>query len=315
MYIALLFSGHQRSFLKHAERWRRLIGALEDKGAIVNCFFHSWTVDCRVEERRGARIEGSYIKVPLERRMEMIEALPFRAYCFEDENTIEPLLVLPKRVFLLEKQAAKKHIGMQLYSMQRSYEMMKQWEKSKGIEHSTIVKLRFDTFPKSWNIREFFLSTDQQFSHLLIAANEKVHRHPGGGGGCLKCCAAHRAWWESGGHDAGTSLPVHEGIHGNDICDFYAIGNRLTMERYMTVYSRVTELYSEALFEESLRFAKENWRKPLIACTTDSDDIRLTLDARQMEDERVACFYPERLQRINLEGFSVLHAASMFYRD
>jgi hypothetical protein len=35
----------------------------------------------------------------------------------------------------------------------------------------------------------------------------------------------------------------------------------------------------------------------------------------EMEDESTVCFYPERLQRLNLEGFSVLPAASMFYRD
>ena len=292
-----------------------MINDLEKNGAKVNCFFHSWTVDCHVEESHGRRIEGSYVKVPLQRRNEMISALPFRQYCFENEHEVEPRLVLPPRAFLLDKQAAKKYIGMQLYSMQRSYEIMRQWERNNKIEHSTIVKLRFDTSPKEWNIREFFLSEDKLFAPMLIAANDQVHRHPGGGGGCLKCSEIHWQWWKKGGHDAGIVLPTHQGQHGNDICDLYAIGNRLTMERYMTVYSRATQLYSEELFNSSLEVVANQWRKPFAPCSVDENDIRLPLDGWEMEDEHVACFYPERLQRLNLEGFSVLHAASLFYRD
>jgi hypothetical protein len=322
MYIALLFSGHKRSFMKHAGRWRELIDALEADGAIVNCFFHSWTVDCQVEQRGRQRIEGSYVKVPLEGKQEMIDALPFKNYCFEDEEKAEAQLVLPERAFLLDKQAAKKHIGMQLYSMQRSYEQMIQWEKENDIEHSTIVKLRFDIEPKRWDKREFFLSEDPRFARLLIASNEAVHKHPGGGGGCLACCEQHRKWWEQGWRDKRSEGPEpedelwqHEGAHGNDICDLYAIGNRLTMERYMTVYSRATKLYSPELFESTFNFVKTILKKPFSACSVDDRDLRLALRNKDMEDHRLACFYPERLQRLNLEGFSVLHAASMFYRD
>jgi hypothetical protein len=311
MYIALLFSGHKRSFMKHAGRWREFIGALEKEGGKVNCFFHSWTVDCEVEKQGHQRVEGSYIKAPLVDREAMITALPFRQYCFEDEQAIKAKLILPERALLLDKQAAKKHIGMQLYSMQRSYEQLIQWEKSKGIRHSTIVKLRFDTEPRSWSTREFFLSEDPRFARLLIAANEKVHKHPGGGGGCVACDNRHRQWWKEG---AEGEMWLHDGPHSNDICDLYAIGNRLTMERYMTVYSRATELYSEALFQSSLDFAR-TLRKPITDCPIDNRDRRIPLRNLEMEDHRLACFYPERLQRLNLEGFGVLHAASCFYRD
>lgn len=322
MYIALLFSGHKRSFMKHVGRWRELIGALEANGAIVNCFFHSWTVDCQVEHRGRQRIEGSYVKVPLENKRETIDALPFRKYCFEDEAIIEPTLILPDRTFLLDKQAAKKHIGMQLYSMQRSYEQMILWEKENNISHTTIVKLRFDVEPRRWNIREFFLSGDSRFARLLIASNETVHQHPGGGGGCLACCEQHRKWWEqgwqdkrSGGPEPEDELWQHEGAHSNDICDLYAIGNRLTMGRYMTVYSRVTMLYSPEVFETSFNFAQTRLRRSVHACPMDNRDLRVAARGKDMEDHRLACFYPERLQRLNLEGFSVLHAASCFYRD
>lgn len=308
--------------MKHVGRWRELIGALEANGAIVNCFFHSWTVDCQVEHRGRQRIEGSYVKVPLENKREMIDALPFRKYCFEDEAIIEPTLILPDRTFLLDKQAAKKHIGMQLYSMQRSYEQMILWEEENNISHTTIVKLRFDVEPRRWNIREFFLSGDSRFARLLIASNETVHQHPGGGGGCLACCEQHRKWWQqgwqdkrSGGPEPEDELWQHEGAHSNDICDLYAIGNRLTMERYMTVYSRATMLYSPEVFETSFNFAKTRLRRPVYACPIDDRDLRIAARGMDMEDHRLACFYPERLQRLNLEGFSVLHAASMFYRD
>ena len=298
-----------------------MIRELEDKGAIVNCFFHSWTVDCHAEMKGNRRIEGSYVKSPLEDKEGMIAALPFRHYFFEDEEEQEAFLQLPERAFLLDKQAAKKHIGMQLYSMQRSYEAMLQWEKKNNIEHNTIVKLRFDISPSRWDTREFFLSTDHRFQNLLIAANEKAHPHPGGGGGCLQCDRLHAKWWEDqwGGKKEGpeptTELWLHEGPHTNDICDLYAIGNRKTMARYMTVYSRAVELYSPALFERTYYHWHNEKRKGAITCPHDSADLRITASGKEMEDERIACFYPERLQRLNLEGFAVLHAASVFYRD
>ena len=322
MYIALLFSGHKRSFMKHAGRWREMIASLEAKGAVVNCFFHSWTVDCEVEHRGGHRVEGSYVKTPLADIEAMITALPFKNYCFEEEKQAEAQLILPDRAFLLDKQAAKKHIGLQLYSMQRSYEQMIQWERKNNILHSTIVKLRFDIEPRRWDTREFLLSEDPRFARLLIAANEAVHRHPGGGGGCLSCCDKHRQWQKQCEHNNAEEtfgpkdeLWQHDGPHGNDICDLYAIGNRLTMERYMTVYSRVRQLYSDEVFETSLHFAGTSLRRSVNTCPIDDRDLRIAARGMEMEDPRLACFYPERLQRLNLEGFSVLHAASCFYRD
>jgi hypothetical protein len=321
VHIALLFSGHKRSFLKHAERWREMIKELEANGAVVNCFFHSWTVDCHAEMRGNQRIEGSYVKSPLTDQQEMVNALPFRHYFFEDEDKAEASLVLPKRAFLLDKQAAKKHIGLQLYSMQRSYEAMIQWEKKNNIEHSTIVKLRFDTAPAHWSVREFFLSTDHRFKKLLIAANEHAHPHPGGGGGCVKCQRLHNDWWKhcwkEGKEETepDDELWQHEGAHSNDICDLYAIGNRETMARYMTVYSRVVELYSPELFERSYQRWHNEKRKGAVACPYDENDLKAAAWGMEMEDEHFACFYPERLQRLNLEGFAVLHAASIFHRD
>ena len=322
MYIALLFSGHKRSFMKHAGRWREMIASLEAKGSVVNCFFHSWTVDCEVEHRGRQRVEGSYVKTPLADMEAMITALPFKNYCFEEEKQAEAQLILPDRAFLLDKQAAKKHIGLQLYSMQRSYEQMIQWERKNNIVHSTIVKLRFDIEPKQWDTREFLLFEDPRFARLLIAANETVHRHPGGGGGCLSCCEKHRQWRRQcqpnnarESFEPKDELWQHDGPHNNDICDLYAIGNRLTMERYMTVYSRVRQLYSDEVFETSLHFAGTSLRRSVSTCSTDSRDLRIAARDMDMEDPRLACFYPERLQRLNLEGFSVLHAASCFYRD
>jgi hypothetical protein len=298
-----------------------MIAELEANGAIVNCFFHSWTVDCHAEARHGQRIEGSYVKSELTEQEEMINALPFRHYVFEQEEEKESLLILPPRAFLLDKQAAKRHIGMQLYSMQRSYEAMLQWEKANNIKHATIVKLRFDTAPRSWNTREFFLSADPRFKKLLIAANERVHPHPGGGGGCIKCHKLHEQWWRSqwqGNEKApepSEELWRHDGPHGNDICDFYAIGNRETMERYMTVYSRVVKLYSSDKFECTHQRWHGEMRRSSFPCPIDENDLRIAARGMEMEDESTVCFYPERLQRLNLEGFSVLPAASMFYRD
>jgi hypothetical protein len=270
--------------------------------------------------RGNQRIEGSYVKSPLTDQQEMVNALPFRHYFFEDEDKAEAILVLPKRAFLLDKQAAKKHIGLQLYSMQRSYEMMLQWERENNVEHSTIVKLRFDTAPTHWNIREFFLSTDYRFKKLLIAANERVHPHPGGGGGCIKCQRLHNDWWKHGKEgtkelEPDNELWQHEGAHSNDICDLYAIGNRETMARYMTIYSRAVELYSPELFERSYHRWHGEKRKGAVGCPWDKNDLRVNAWGMEMEDEHFACFYPERLQRLNLEGFAVLHAASIFHRD
>lgn len=193
--------------------------------------------------------------------------------------------------------------------------------KENGLQHSTIVKLRFDTFPQSWNLREFFLSQDSRFANLLIAANEKVHPHPGGGGGCLLCHNEHRRWWEQ--HWTGRDIRPepsdllwqHNGPHGNDICDFYAIGNRTTMGQYMTLYSRILELYPDTFFNDGLRYWHEKKRKKSFPCPIDDQDVRVPAHNMEMEDAQLACFYPERLQRFNLKDFSVLPAASMFYRD
>lgn len=318
MNIAFLFSGHKRSFLKHKERWKEFIKELEEEGAVVDCFYHSWTEDCLAKQVGRNRMEGVYVKQPLEDKETMLEGLPFKHGWFDDETKVLKKLKMPKNALLLNKQAAKINIALQLYSMEQSYRAMKAYERKTGISYTTIVKLRFDIEPKRWNIREFFLFDDPRFAKLLIASNNAVHSHPGGGGGCLACDKKHQQWWEQSWQDKKKEGPEpedtiwqHDGPHSNDICDLYAIGNQETMGRYMTVYSRLLELYPPSLFEQSLEIAKSLPR----TLSEEGDDWRIGANGKEMEREDMACFYPERLQRINLEGFSVLHAASCFYRD
>lgn len=318
MHIALLFSGHKRSFLKHKERWKEFIQELEANGATVHCFYHSWTEDCLAKQVGKNRMEGVYVKQPLEDKDTMLEGMPFMHGWFEDEAKAIEALIVPEHALLLDKQAAKLNIALQLYSMQRSYEAMKAYEKRSGIVYTTIVKLRFDIEPRRWSIREFFLFNDSRFDKLLIASNNAVHSHPGGGGGCLLCDKKHQQWWEQRwekrqkeGPEPEDALWLHEGSHTNDICDLYAIGNQETMGRYMTVYSRLLQLYPPSLFQQSLEIAKKLPR----GLREEGDDWRTGANGKEMEREDMACFYPERLQRINLEGFAVLHAASCFYRD
>lgn len=318
MHIAFLFSGHKRSFLKHKERWKELIRELEDNGATVHCFYHSWTEDCLAKQVGKNRMEGIYVKKPLENREAMLDNLPFKHGWFEEEEKVIKKLLVPKHALLLNKQAAKINIALQLYSMQRSYEAMKIYEKQSGIVYTTIVKLRFDIEPRRWSIREFLLFDDNRFDKLLIASNNAVHSHPGGGGGCLACDRKHQEWWEQQwkgkkkeGPEPEDALWQHDGPHSNDICDLYAIGNQETMGRYMTVYSRLLQLYPPSLFEQSLKVAQSLPR----SLSQEGNDWRISANGKEMEREDMACFYPERLQRINLEGLAVLHAASMFYRD
>lgn len=318
MNIALLFSGHKRSFLKHKERWKGLIKELEDNGATVHCFYHSWSEDCFAKQVGRNRIEGVYVKKPLEDKEIMLEGMPFKHGWFEDEAKALQKLVVPDHALLLIKQAAKINIALQLYSMEQSYRAMQAYERKTGISYTTIVKLRFDIEPRRWSIREFLLFNDSRFDKLLIASNNVVHSHPGGGGGCLACDKKHQEWWEQGWHDKKKEGPEpedalwqHDGAHSNDICDLYAIGNQETMGKYMTVYSRLLELYPPALFEQSLEVAKSLPR----TLSQEGDDWRTGANGKEMEREELVCFYPERLQRINLEGFAVLHAASCFYRD
>jgi hypothetical protein len=312
VHIALLFSGHKRSFMAHVKRWKEFIADLESDGAIVHCFYHSWSEDCEAQKLGNQRIEGSYVKKPLGSQGEIINALPFKHGWFEDEAEILPQLILPPNALLLTKQAAKKNIALQLYSMQKSYEAMQMYENEQGIKYCTIVKLRFDVEPRRWDKREFFLFNQPVFAKLLIASNNYVHDHPGGGGGCLQCDKLHTQWWEN---NFSSPLPVHDGAHSNDICDLYAIGNQETMGRYMTVYSRILQLYPEELFRQSLQIARQLKKRSLSSCLQDANDWRIDANGIEMENENMACFYPERLQRLNLAGFSVLHAASMFYRD
>lgn len=308
MNIAFLFSGHKRSFLNYKQKWKNLIFDLENNGAIVHCFFHSWTEDCLVKHVNGNRIEGSYIKKPLGNKQLILDGMPFMHGVFEDEKNVIPQLNIPKNTLLLGKQSAKINIALQLYSMQQSYNIMKEYEEKNNIVYTTIVKIRFDIDPRIWFVREFLLFNDRRFYKLIIAPNESVHRHPGGGGGCLLCEKKHQQWLDKGQEGP---IWLHDGPHTNDICDLYAIGNQETMGRYMTLYSRLCDIYTPEIFEKSIRVSKSvsssMWKE--------EDDFRFISEIKEIERQEIACFYPERLQRINLEGFSVLHAASCFYRS
>lgn len=280
--VALCVSGHFRNLEMYRDWWA-YISLFKN----VDVYVHTWTdVGKRTSEKW---IDASAAMLDLPTMVEMVKP---KAHLVEDVAPILEACSLKKQGRALYFAGCQKRIEdfskfivCQLYSVQKSYQLMKQ----SGVHYDVVVRTRADAVMKNFNPNTLLTLQMEINGQPAVYFNYgDSHVHPLYGGGCTQCEA--------------TLDSHHE--HTNDVCDVFYYGNEKGMEPLMNMYDDSHSLADRFAVENAQKMAdpsldlvgsgqvdgsgEEFWVKPLAY------------------ERHIKCIYPERMLREQRPGILLL---------
>ena len=172
--------------------------------------------------------------------------------------------------------AHPKLILSQLYSIYRSYMLMKEYEEVNNIKYNFIFKSRID----------YMLSSSIDFSDLSSCKENQIfiphtpcssHGHPV----CDVCLKSHKTG----------NFKKH--FHNKDICDVFAYGKSKQMGLYMNNYTN-WESTINSMHKENLKILKDVAAERSFGINEISHSLK-GVDIWRNDAYKINCFYPERL--------------------
>lgn len=305
--VAICFSGHSRAFLHYSAYWREFLETINDEFDL-RIFYHTWADTGFVKSVNGNFKEGTYETVAFTAIDDLNHFLNPTSFCIESGSSSVNLAAKAfSSVYLNERQAAKKYILSQIYSVEQA-DRLRQDHDERHVPSVAVMRMRFDLVPadssQAYKVRdEMRYIADNPNVRIIFGTNPNYHRHPGGGGGCQVCDMAFRA----AGMPNDFSMPRHD--HSNDICDLHALGSPAAMALYASLFTNAQTIWSKV--ETQSKSPAELGVLPYFD-DDNPNDKRILLDGDQTENG-LHCFYPEKLLRFHLQDVAVVNSTSEFH--
>jgi hypothetical protein len=186
-------------------------------------------------------------------------------------------------------------IKSQLYSINRSYQLMEEYSKENNIEYNVIFKFRFDC-----DIIKFSLSQNTIFNIknndiLFVPNNDNNHNHMDYGTSCWACDNMYYKY---------NLKNVHIFEHTNIICDTFAYGNKISMKKYCELYNHYDEL-NNSFYELNI----EQYKKHNKNIKYENGNYNLKGMAGHIDSlYYYYCSYPERLLSKYLKDYMLIES-------
>jgi len=168
-----------------------------------------------------------------------------------------------------------RNIGSQLYSIMKCWELVR----DSGKKYDFLVRLRADCI--LLNFENFINKSTEWITNNTLVVNSGVtHRHHGGGGGCDSC---------------GKEFPSRKRIHTEhtrDICDVFALGRPLVMEKLCKMY-----LHRKGIVASFTKYNEHAITLPEVKEALVVHKNTTGVRFPKIYEFKIKCFYPERLIR------------------
>lgn len=309
--VAICFSGHPRTFLSNTAAWDQYFSMIKSEYAL-SIYFHCWADQGLVRFSDGDFVEGEFESGYYSDFYKLLDYLQPAAFSIE---SFSPELVRRCRslspVLLTSWQANRKKILSQLYSISRADSLRRNFEASEGKVSDVVVRTRFDVKPHNLTMNEINYVSQHPDANVLFAPSPAWHVHPGGGGGCNECHAFFNANWLRDDFARRMDEFITKHLqHTNDICDLFAIGNPRVMERYTSIFDDIERLNGQLLSKANSALIEDY---ELEADPDDARDSRIKgTKSLAWNIENSPAFIPEKLIRLQMSGFLVVHGESIF---
>jgi hypothetical protein len=274
-------------------------------------YFHCWADQGLVPFFDKQYVEGQLIPGYYHAIQDLVKYLHPAAFAIESfsPDLLQRCNEFPS-VFLSNRQASRKKILSQLYSISRADAIRESFEVSENIKSDVVVRMRFDAVPHNFTLNEIDYIAAHPDAKVLFAPSPAWHNHPGGGGGCKDCHSFFDANWRQSNFEtrAHEFLKYHR-RHGNDICDLFAVSSPRTMKRYAKIYSEAHHLNTQIQDDIDPRIMQDYH---LVQDGDEASDHRIqTTSAYPFDIEESPVFVPEKLIRFQMAGFLIVHGETI----
>jgi hypothetical protein len=185
-------------------------------------------------------------------------------------------------------------IKSQLYSVQKSYELLENYSIKNNIKYDCVIKLRFDLSFNSFAV-DYDLISEINNHKIIFVTNSEEHFHADYGASCWACDNMY--------HKQGLKS-VHYFEHTNVICDLFAYGSQEAMKKYSNSYSDYDSL-NKSFIEENLKIIEE--KKLNIPKIGNSYQLFPKGHVGHLESlYYLNCSYPERIIQKRLKDYMLV---------
>ena len=275
MKIAVCFFGYTRDLNRNLKGHENLLKLKPD------VFIHTFSSSGKKSTARyrgGVWIKESELNNKIDSNFIMKNYNP-KKITIERNNldsfSINDGKIIPILIYQAHDDATK-YINSQLYTKQRVCELKQEYEKENKLLYDIVILTRFDFGFEFLNIKDI-LNLDM--SKIYFPGYNSHHAHPGKGGGCLSC--------DTGKYHFGTS-------HKNDMCDVWAISCSDNIDTLGNLYDVAKQILGDSRYMTNDYIIKNNVKH--------KRHKNFVLVFERFEEEKIVCYYPERLLREYLKN-------------
>lgn len=221
-------------------------------------------------------------------------------------NNVKDYLIENNKKFLLDiKKDTEKNtyfnysspeifIKSQLYSVKKSYELLKNYSLKNNIKYDCVIKLRFDLNFTTF-LLDYTLINEINNNKIIFVTNSGEHTHEDYGTSCWACDNMYY------NHNLKS---VHYFEHTNVICDLFAFGSQESMEFYCKSYDEYDDI-NESFVEKNLKIIED--KKLNISKIGNTYQLFSKGSIGHLESlYYINCSYPERIIQQRLKDYMLV---------
>jgi hypothetical protein len=186
-------------------------------------------------------------------------------------------------------------IKSQLYSINKSYQLMEEYSKENNIEYDLVLKIRFDCNMTLFNLTNKTISDIKTHDIIFTPNIDNQHTHLDHGTSCWACDNLYYL------HNRKI---VHIFDHTNVICDLFAYGSQISMKTYCDLYNNYDTLNNSFFDKNIIQFSKVN--KNIFF-----ENGNYNLKGHEGHIDSLYyyyCSYPERLLQFQLKNYMLVQS-------
>lgn len=285
--IAILLSGHIRknSILKGIEK---ILNLCE-----FDIFIHTW-------DNLGNK--GSETNIDDTTNHDLVVKEIYKipnVKNFIIENNKNYILSLKNKKGYFNFSSPEPFIKSQLYSINKSYNLMEEYSRNNNIKYDVVFKFRFDCNIDMFDLPIHIIEDIGNYDIIFTPNNkDSKHSHLDYGTSCYVCDTMYYT------HKLKN---VHVFEHSNIVCDLFAYGSQNSMKDYCDLYNHYEEM-NESFSEQNHNSIKKHNKNIKI----EDGDYKLFGHKGHLDSlYYYYCSYPERLLQKFLKNYMLVESKSV----
>lgn len=186
-------------------------------------------------------------------------------------------------------------IKSQLYSINKSFELLEEYSKKTKTNYDIVFKFRFDSKINDFRLRDNLIKDIINNDIIFVPNADNNHIHLDYGTSCQTCDTMY--------YTHGLKK-VHRFPHTTIICDLFAYGSYKSMKDYCDVYNHYDKI-NQSFYEDNMESLKTNSDNIIFE---DGNYLMQDYDGHIDSFYYFNCSYPERVLQVHLKKYMLIQS-------